>query len=40
VQPEHEVATVVRETADHTMIWHESAGDVVAATQVRRTPLS
>lgn len=40
VHPEHEVATVVRETADHTMIWHESAGDVVAATQVRRTPLS
>jgi acyl-ACP thioesterase len=36
VHPEHEVATVVRESADRTLIWHESAGDVVAATQIRR----
>lgn len=40
VHPEHEVATVVREGADHTMIWHESAGQVVAATQVRQSPVS
>jgi len=40
VNPEHEVATVVRETGDHTLIWHESAGDVVAATQVRRSSVS
>lgn len=40
VHPEHEVATVVREAADNTVIWHESSGDVVAATQVRRVTLS
>lgn len=40
VHAEHEVATVVREADDHTMIWHESAGEVAAVTQVRRSPLS
>lgn len=40
VHAEHEVATIVREADDHTMIWHESAGAIAAVTQVRRSPLS
>lgn len=40
VHPENEVATVVRESGSHTMIWHESAGVVAAASQIRRTPVS
>ena len=40
IHAEHEVATVVREHRDFTMIWHESAGAVAAATRISASRLS
>jgi len=40
IHAEHEVTTVVREYPDFTMIWHESAGSVAAATQIAASRLS
>lgn len=40
IHAEHEVATVVREHPDFTMIWHESAGTTAAATQIAASRIS
>ncbi len=36
----HEVATIVRESSDQTLIWHELAGEIAAATRIAAAKIS
>ena len=40
IQQDGIVSTIVREHSDHTMIWHESAGVIVAAALLRQSSIT